>query len=80
MVTRFGQVNVPHQITLSPCSWASNEYGYFVSRNQRQIMEVLVAKRPDGKYSLPEAFQSNLAAFPEWLQPAVMRAAEQIQA
>ena len=60
-------------------SWASNDYGYFVSRNQRQILEVLLVKRPDGKLSLPEGFQVGTAAFPEWLQTAVIRAAEQIQ-
>ena len=38
----------------SPCSWATNEYGYYVTRNQRQVLEVLCQRRKvDSAVSLP---------------------------
>ena len=47
-------------------------------RNQRQVLEVLLVKRTDGKWSLPNNYMTGTSSVPPELTTVVIRAAEQI--
>ena len=59
--------------------WATNDSGYFVSRNGRQVLEVLLLKRKaDSKYQLPSSFMIGEEVVPASILSLLFSALDQV--